>query len=112
MSFSTDKCVSCDDAIKFNHFECFINRTTYPYDVYFQVAEKGNVEMFKWLFDNNVKSTHLYIPFTIVTAARKGNLDIVKYLHSKKITEYSDQALKEATENGHFHVVEFLKNNI
>ncbi|EGG14240.1 hypothetical protein DFA_12010 [Cavenderia fasciculata] len=70
----------------------------------------GNLELVKWL-DNNKSINVTSTIRAIDSAARFGYLDIIKYLYTNGTKKCSDQAIIQATINGHLDIVKFITEN-
>jgi len=70
-------------------------------------AGNGTVEILR-LLENNTSDK--YSHNAITNAAYHGNLEIIKYLHSKSV-DCANWAMYAATSLGHFEIVKFLHEN-
>jgi len=84
--------------IKFNYYETYMNF----------VAEKGYLEIIKWLHENQ-KS--FCTTFAMNFAAQNGHLEMVKWLHENRKEGCTTYAMDNAAENGHLEIVKWLHYN-
>lgn len=78
-------------------------------DITFNIAiEKGHTDTVYWIDDNF--SRILTYNKSIELACKHGNLEIVKWLHNKKV-EATSRAMDLAAGNGHLDIVKFLHIN-
>ncbi|XP_065683417.1 alpha-latrotoxin-Sg1a-like [Hydra vulgaris] len=75
----------------------------------FQIGEKGDLEVLKYLRSIGYRGTELTIAYAIDNAAINGHLEILKYLHSIGY-KGEEWTINYAAENGHLEVLKYLRS--
>lgn len=102
------------DLVKFTLY----NTRGYPdqediFDVLFEASYMGYTEIFEFVTEYTLQNILVYGKIYLNNAARRGHLDIFKYLHKNNIDihHHNEEPLKLAILNNHMNIVKYITDN-